>query len=38
MNKNSPRRDGNSTGKVVGAAIIGAAIGAFATWMLSRKN
>ena len=38
MNKNSPRRDGNSTGKVVGAAIIGAAIGAFATWLMHKKS
>ncbi len=38
MNKNSPRRDGNQTGKFVGAAIIGAAIGALATWLMSKKS
>ena len=31
-------REGEERSKVVGAAIIGAAIGAFATWMMSKKS
>ena len=38
MDTNSSRRDGSSTGKTVGAAIIGAAIGAFATWLMHKKS
>ena len=38
MKKNSPRRDGNQTGKFIGAAIIGAAIGALATWLMTKKS